>query len=577
MVIKNIVRLKNCMKTIAEDTLSLWRKEGYSLVKQNYAEFRSLVVQAQDFAERGQYNLASVYAEIAASYAQAKHCGLFRSPELDQVLLMIGSKTQSKSASSNQNSLPAGRIKNVLHVATDVTALGGNPRLIRRWIQQDQGRSHSLVLTRQTLYQVPAPIKDTVDQSQGKVYMLNETIGGIVAKAKQLRKYAASADIVLLHTWERDVIPTIAFADKEHLPPVVYVNHGDHCFWMGAAVSDIVANLRESGMHLSQARRGIEPERNMLLPTILEPIQRVVHQTEAKRQIGIPEDSILLLSVARALKYRTIDGVSFADAHVSLLTKYDQAILIVIGPGDGSEDWSAAIQQTQGRIRVYGQTEDTALFYQAADIYVDSFPFVSNTSLLEAGSYSVPLVSRHPYDSDACEILGADMPGLTGNLIRSRNLEEYTEILSRLIEDEEFRLMQGRAVREKIAETHWGINWQHALEKVYSCALTLPRLNVSSVYSATDATVSIDQISLDEPDVFLPLIYGWRNDFDFALVSQPYLGIMPLMQRLYFWNRLVKKHGLQNRITLLLPEWLYSRYWNLKSSLKNFLSRKSLD
>jgi hypothetical protein len=218
------------------------------------------------------------------------------------------------------------------------------------------------------------------------------------------------------------------------------------------------------------------------------------------------------------------------------------------------DDWLKAIEQTQGRIKAIAETENTAIYYQAADIYVDSFPFVSITSLLEAGSYGVPLVSRYPYSSDASEILGADMPGLTGNLIRVQNLEEYTASLSRLIEDEEFRLSLGEATKNKIAQTHWASNWQSALENVYTRAITVTPL--------TALLASKDNMFLGEPDVFLPSVYGWYLDFTLAI--QPYLTYIPLTQRLSHWYKLVKKHGLRNRISLLLPNWLYLRYEDWK-------------
>ncbi|MFH7024937.1 MAG: glycosyltransferase [Heteroscytonema crispum UTEX LB 1556] len=539
------------------DTLSLWLEEGSRLIPENFDVFRTLVAQAKDLAQRGKYDAAAVYAEMAAFHAQWKHPGLFVSPELEHILHIIGHKGISKSLYSSKTITSDGKIKNILHVASNISILGGIPRFIWRLIQQDGERSHSLALTKQAPDEVPQIFRDAVNNSNGKIHVLNESIGGLVSRAKRLRKIAATADVVLLHTWDHDAIPCIAFADKEQSPPIIFVNHSDHGFWLGVNISNVVANLRSSGMHLSQERRSIETKRNALLPTILNPIYRKLSRTEAKQQLGIDESSVILVSIARSPKYKTIDGVSFADAHVPLLKQYNQAILIVIGPGD-SEDWSAAIQQTQGRIKVLGETENTSVFYQAADIYVDSFPWTSITSLLEAGSYGVPLVSRYPYSSNACGILGADMPGLTGNLIRVQKLEEYTQILSRLIIEEEFRLSLGEATRRKIAQTHWGNNWQRSLNDVYVLATTLPRVTLTPDVK--------DKMFLGEPDVFLPVVIG--KDFDFDGMIQSRLTIMPFSERLRHWLRLVKKYGVHRRIGLLFPEWFHLRYY---SRLRSFL------
>ncbi|MBD2208369.1 glycosyltransferase family 4 protein [Calothrix sp. FACHB-156] len=547
------------MEIMTQDTLHFQHEEGIRTIQENFAIFRSLLHQTKDFSQSGQYNTASVYAEITAYHAQFKHCGIFASLELEDILLTIGRQIKYTSLNRRQTSSFCKTPQKILHVSTNIASpFGGIPRFLRRWMQQDTERSHSLALTKQAPDAVPPILQELVTNSQGKIYLLNETIGGYVSRAKRLREIAAQFDVVVLHIWEHDVIPVIAFANKEQSPPVIYVNHGDHCFWLGSSVSDIVANLRESGMRFSQKRRYIQPERNMLLPTILEPAHRSLSRKEAKRELGIDENSVLLLSIARAPKYRKTDGMSFADAHVSLLKKYEHAILIVIGPG-GREDWSTAIQETQGRIIVLGHTEDTAIYYQAADIYVDSYPFVSITSLLEAGSYGVPLVSRYPYSSDACEIFGADMPGLTGNLIRVHDLKEYTNVLALLIENEEIRLSLGEKTQESIVDLHMGDNWQRSLEQIYIQALTLPRIQLTSPPQ--------DQMFLGEPDVFWIRDHSWNYQLDDLIQSR--LQIMPLAQRLYHWFRLVKTRGLNKQLSLLLPEWFRLRYYlPLRSALR---------
>jgi glycosyltransferase involved in cell wall biosynthesis len=315
-------------------------------------------------------------------------------------------------------------------------------------------------------------------------------------------------------------------------------------------------------MRLLHKRRGIETERSVLLPIIIEPTHRNLSPSQAKQKIGLPEDSILLLSVARAVKYKTIDGISFADAHLPLLEKYEKVFLIVVGPNNPA-DWATAIQKTEGRIRVISETPNTAIFYQAADIYVDSFPFVSNTSLLEAGSYAVPLVTRNPY-SDASEILGADMPGLTGNMIQVRDIQEYIATLSHLIEDEKLRQSLGEATSKKIAETHWGNHWQQKLENLYMSAMSIPKVNRTMT--------AVDQMYIGEPDTLIPIVHGGNCDVDYVI--QIYMGILPLSLRWQHWQRFYQKYSSRYSLSFLLPEWLYRQYLNFRLTLKNILSTK---
>jgi glycosyltransferase involved in cell wall biosynthesis len=525
---------------------------GQHVVQRNYQVFRNLLTTVEQLVKNEQYGAAAVYGQMAASFAQSNHCGLFASYELEQLLLNIGCQAVAPRVISHPPAIANNIPQKILHVSSIAPECGGIPRLMRRWIQQDSLRSHSVALTKHAPTKVPQALIEAVRQRQGNVYLLNQQPGGLLARAKRLRECARSVDLIVLHSWEHDVVPLLAFADRNQCPPIIYTNHGDHWFWVGAAISDIVANLRESGMKLSEQRRGIEPRRNMLLPTILDAPTRHLTRPEAKQQLGIPEDTVLLLSIARAVKYKTADGPNFAEAHVALLNQHPKAILIVVGPG-GLEDWSDAIQQTQGRIRVLPETPDTAIFYQAADIYVDSYPFVSITSLLEAGSYGVPLVSRHPQQSESCAVLGADMPGLTDNLILATSLEDYHQLLSKLIIDPDYRLRLGEITQAKITAMHWGSHWQKQLEHVYAQAGQLPR--VSPRPNATDP------ISLAEVDILLPSIHKTN----LSQVLHWHLSLLPLPERLKLWLNLCKADGFSaTPSNLLLPDWLRSRYQFLR-------------
>jgi hypothetical protein len=122
------------------------------------------------------------------------------------------------------------------------------------------------------------------------------------------------------------------------------------------------------------------------------------------------------------------------------------------------------------------------------------------------------------------------------------------------VEDEEFRLSLGEATQKKIAETHWPNNWQHRLEDVYRCALSVPQVNHSMTV--------IEQMFIGEPDVFLPVVQGGNFNLDWMI--QFYMGIMPWSLRWHFWKELSKKYGFRYPLSLLLPEWLYRRYLSFK-------------
>lgn len=531
------------------------REQNTQLIQGNFEVFQSLVNQAKDLLRRKEYEAASLYSEVAALQAFLHHCGLFTSPELEHLLMTIGKKViKGNSYVCRRDSMPNTSAK-VLHVASSVRGIGGHSRMIWRWMEQDVERSHSLALTQQTLDNVPQIFKDVVFARRGQIYSLGKN-PSFVSRAQQLQKIALTADIVVLHIYPHDPVPVIAFANQEQCPPIVFLNHADHGFWLGASISNIVADLRDAGVSLSQERRGVKAEHSALLPIILSPIYREMSRKEAKRKLGFDENSLIILSIARAAKYRTCDESNFADKHFPLLEQYEQANLVVVGPG-GTEDWSEAIHRSKGRIKIFAEREDTCIFYQAADIYVDSFPISSNTSLLEAGSYGVPLVSFSPY-SESYDLIGAGTPGLTDRLIQSRSSEDYISILSELIENEEFRLNLGQATRDKIVSTHVGLDWQKFLEELYS--------RVSMSYRPLKMSAHQNHRSFEELDILCSNVFqnasgsGVMNPNE---MIQNNVQFLPFDQRLRIWFRSIttRKVGPLGRISLLLPLWLH---WRLK-------------
>jgi len=534
------------------NTLSHTREMEVRIIRSNFAHFCKLVARADNLLEKDRYDEAALCVEAAACFAARRHCGLFVSSGLERILVSIGKKLQSEKPHFGSSNLTTVNPRKVLHVSTTVRDIGGHSRMLLRWIRQDAKRTHSLALTRQVRSPVPEKLKAAVRDTGGCLYRINEKRGGLLSWARELKHIASSEDLVVLHITSDDVVPLVAFADRTDSPPVVFLDHADHLFWLGAAISDLVIALRESGMRLAQQRRYISPERSVLLPIILEPTQRLLSRAEAKRRIGLPEDSVLLLSVAREVKYSTMQGVTYADAHVPVLEKHRRAILMIVGSGT-RDDWKPAIDRTQGRIIPLHEQEDVSTFQQAADIYVDSYPSSSNTSMLEAGSYGVPLVTRTPFSS-ASDILWADTPGFAATVWRASTDDQYVSMLSRLIKDSGLRRELGNKTMAAIHRTHTGCGWQQKLEEVYECAVTA---RTTGAYFLPE-----DRQSCGELDALILSIHGQNTDL--AKEALDRLRSLPMRERVANWWKLTRKRQdgvgvLLRSMKPLVPEWLVAR------------------
>jgi hypothetical protein len=448
----------------------------------------------------------------------------------------------------------------VLHVCTGVLSVGGHSKMLRLWIESDRKRIHSVVLTRQSTT-VPAELIAAVTESGGRFHSsMNDLAGGILSRVAELRRLALQNDIVVLHISADDVIPSIAFADSQYYPPVLYLNHADHSFWLGSSVAHLVLSMRDSAMQIAESRRSIGKCRSVLLPILVEPTIRTIDRAEAKKGLGLDQQCILITSVARGVKYRTSAGVTFADTHIPILKKYPAAMLIVVGAGD-RHDWSRASAAVEGRIRSLPE-QDPKLYLQASDIYVDSYPFCSATSMMEAAGYALPCVTRFPYPP-AARICGMDHPGLFGPSIEVQSDEEYLKQLSVLIEDEMYRRRVGTAIAESVHQNNKAPSWCTFLEGAYARAAELPPVDAEGMF----ADEPVERCHLGEPDIRLQSIYGLR--IDSLSFLRNHLRALPLLERIARWNDVRKKHGFKDDrpvirhllavVSHLLPEWLINR------------------
>jgi hypothetical protein len=513
-----------------------------AVMNANHTTFEQLVANAEHFLSKRRYGAAAVYSQIAANYAWLNHPGLFASSKLEGILLRLGGKLARHEKGRRAGSLPLKSPAHVLHVLTKAYEVGGHTRLVSRWIIHDSARVHSVALTRQGVDSVPGFFRDAVAKAGGKIHCLDHKAGGLLSRARTLRELAAVTDLVVLHIHPHDVVPIIAFADKTNSPPVIFLNHADHLFWIGTSVSDIVAHLSDRSLQTSYERRGIPPERCVVLPIPLQPHSQTLSRFEAKRSLGIDPATTVLLSVASAYKFKTTSEPGFVTVMLPVLQRNENVVLLVVGPSDRDE-WADARQKTQGRVRAFGIVENPTVFFQAADIYLDSFPFASLTSLLEAGSYGVPLIRAHPYPTDL-SVLRSDDPALTRESSAGIDQKLYREKLCELIENPALRNRIGEDTERNIRGLHLPPGWNQLVNDLYLKAATHPRLT-------TLPRIEIER-SLSEQDkalIWMQTTTGRSQGLE--TIKSEHFRLLPTHERLTTWTQLKKTDPTLTLISLI--------------------------
>lgn len=428
--------------------------------------FSSLVRSATTkFHERCDAQAVSMIQD-AANIACLRHPGFLCSPETEVLLTEIAARSGSKVAM-----VPAsldGEIRRVLHVLTQAYEIGGHTRLVWRWIENDPGRRHSIVLTQQKLLSIPDKLRTAAIRSGGQLQTLDSRLN-LIDKAFELQKLGCSFDAVVLHVHPFDVIPILAWASTVDRPPIIHVNHADHLFWLGASLCDVNVNIRLSGYRASIERRGIKADRNIILPIPLSDEEtKRLPRAEAKFQLGLSAESQVALTIASSYKFNPVGQMDYVNLHRSLLDQFPNLQILVVGPSEKADYWRAASMISGGRFRAVEAKSDIDVYLAAADVYLDSTPFGSLTSLLEAGLAGVPCCSWRPHPAGSpASVLACDDISLEGLPVVFNDLHKYLDQVREYLTVPLAASVSGSELRDAILKTHTGEAWQCAVAAVY--------------------------------------------------------------------------------------------------------------
>ena len=525
--------------------------DGLESIRDHERVLVGLEDSAWQLFDSGQPESAAVAAQVAARYAWFNPPGRFASERLEELVTRIGKENLPAAGAPRAQS-----VKRVLHVVTQAYPTGGSTQAVASWITQDADRHHQVVITRQLEVPLPGKLTDSLKSSRDLI-VLDRGRGGLLRRAKALRALAADADVVLLHLHPFDVVPAIAFAQSPG-PPVVYVDHTDHVFWLGVRSAELLMSMRISGRDLAIRRRGFPADRCQVMNRPLVLRHRTSARAAAKVALGIDPSTIVLATSADPSKYRPVRGFGFLDLVVPIVAAHPNVVLLAAGPSVDA-DWQRAADATGGRIRALGLLPDVVGLHEACDIYLDSFPFSSLTSMLEAGNMGAPAVCYRGHPA-GCEVLEGDTPALDGLWARADTPEQFADRVHELVVHDELRTALGEQTRRAIGSSHTGPGWLAAVDDLYRTALTSTRTPTGGGAGPGGA---------DELDVLLDLVMQQTgHGAGLAGAYADNLAVLPLLPRLKLARRL-RAQGYPLRAYQFLPE----RAWAPASAVKRRLGQ----
>jgi glycosyltransferase involved in cell wall biosynthesis len=444
------------------------------------------------------------WAKVAAHFAFIRHPGFYVNPWLENLLIEVAQKIEKEPLNLcqefNTKKSVSGK-RRVLHVVTESYGTGGHSQFITRWVNNTLDDSvHSLVTTAQR-GELPDNLVDAIRNSGGWYESLLEKSSDFVEQALALRSLTrAWADIVVLFTHPFDPLPLVAFG-VDGGPPVLLCNHADHAFWLGSKTADVILDYHPSARNLTLIRRG--HRNSVILPIPLTRIKSSNKKTELRRTLGFKDTDVVMLTIGRDEKFFPHDGFDYFKVMVDVLKKHPNVVLTVVGP-EPLGKWVKASIAVDGRIHVLGTISRLKLevYYDAADLYVQSFPCGSGTSFFEAGLHGLPLFALHvnglPHFSGVDDIAFKEVS------VHYTSIGDFTEALDAMIADPSAFRQKAAVVKSNLELEHCSPHWNRHLEGILE---TLPSKHTINEF----APVSEE---LDYADVF------WANMSSYMMFNE---------------------------------------------------------
>jgi hypothetical protein len=422
---------------------------------------------------------------IADAGSLLDRAGAYSRPDLENLLIQTGQSLFSRPL--RRCSAP-GDIKRVAHITSRVGEIGGHTRALYHWIKTDHKRQYSLVLTCQSS-EIPLWLRDAVIQSGGEIYLCPPSLND-AERAKNIFNFLDSRiDAAVIQMFTGDNSGLLPFC-RNGGPLAIIYNTADHKAFMGNSIADAIIEIRQSGYDISINKRG---NRNChILPL---PIERNTinadSRNKARNTLDVKPTDVLVVSIGSEYKYRPIEGLNFFHAAEKICLKTQNVKLLVIGP-ENEGDWKLLAQTTNNRVKAVGAQENLKPYYDAADLYIEGFPFGSLTALLDARERGIPcILAPNPVTPPFC----SDSPGIS-DLSQPSNCDDY---VSQVIKSCDDITTGNSSPQTSLMASHHDDAWKTTLDSIYS--------KLPAEHKLPDTCFPI----LPEPEVFWSLIQQPSN------------------------------------------------------------------
>lgn len=391
-------------------------------------------------------------AKIAASFAVQNNPGYFTSALLENTFLEYAKQhdINTYDVTYQKNSF--------LHVMTQAYTTGGHTRVVERWIEQSPNtQKHSIIIINQNGLPLPPRLSEVVAEKNGTLILLKSNTSDL-DRALKLREIGLSYQYIILYIYMDDPTSIIAFGTEKFTRPIIFYNHADHLFWIGKCIADQIADLRTI-TSITTSHRLINDPYMLGVPIENKQIDTITKEN-ARRKLGIPSETKLIVTGGGSHKYHPVMGKSLIPLLIEIVNSSDNRICLVIGPTNTGE-WKKANRSTNGKLKAIGPiayNEGFLDYLVAADVIVDSWPLGGGTFLIDAITLKKPVISlQNPI---------GQFDYISKSQSYCKNITDFMSKIERILSNEEYAKNLQNEIAINLERDHSIENWTKNLHKM---------------------------------------------------------------------------------------------------------------
>lgn len=286
-------------------------------------------------------------------------------------------------------------------------------------------------------------------------------VGAFVASLRQTRQRMnmEGYELVHCHSPIGGVICRVANRLSRYYgrTRMIYTAHGFHFYtgaplknwllyypveWLCAHFTDVLITINKEDYE--RARKKMKAKRVEYVPGVGIDLTKFGHtpidKAAKRRELGVPEDARLLLSVGELNENKNHETVIRAIADLDVY-------YAIAGEGDLHEHLQGVIDELglSGRVKLLGYRDDVAELYQAADVCVfPSFREGLGLAAIEGMACGLPLiVADNRGTREFCE------DGKNGFVCAADSVDDFSRAIGKLLEDATLRETFGQVNKTK--------------------------------------------------------------------------------------------------------------------------------